>query len=251
MEAQFVDSLKASVEYLESIINTGWTIGHETDRGPDYTEDRKNKPGDWAIEEAIKNTKAITANVAWDFEKKEHSQIDWQQIDTITAYMERLRCLNTLYTDYWEDGQFKQLNNEIIVATIQLRRFEAIRPKEEVSQQQIGPKTIPDELNTQEGLAILEKAIIAGFCDRDYNWMKPHTIVLCAYFSKKACKALTLKVKTLSNGEQTTNWKPFETLFGYNSGQLRTAEQSWLRDTFKRKRDDFYPDGADKIDALF
>ena len=251
MKQTIADSFISGIAYLESVITIGVSVGYELDNEPDPQEERRNKPEHWEIEPVIQAANEVTASLAWDIEKTEYSKIDWQQIDVLTAYYRRFEALYSEYTRRWKDGELDELNEKLIQATIQLRRFEKIRPIDKVLQQQTGPRTIPDELNTPEGRAILEKAIKAGFCDSDYNWMKPYTICLCAYFAKKACKALMLKVKTLSNGEQATSWKPFEILFGYKSGQLRTAEQSWLRDTLNRKRDDFYPDGADKVDALF
>ena len=101
---------------------------------------------------------------------------------------------------------------------------------------------LPEELDTEEGRKLLNKACEAGIVsveDGRYVWKESKTLL--AYFAILAGEHLDLQHKDKAN-----NWKPFEKLFGKT--RLRKALGDW-KDRNPQK--DFYPTGADKIDDFF
>ena len=101
---------------------------------------------------------------------------------------------------------------------------------------------LPEELDTEEGRKLLNKACEAGIVsveDGRYIWKRNKTLL--AYFAKIAGESLELPCKA-----RGSSWKSFEKLFGKNN--LYKILGSW-KDRHPGKK--FYPNGADEIDDLF
>lgn len=100
-------------------------------------------------------------------------------------------------------------------------------------------RRLPEELNTDEAKAILNKTITAKLCDDTYKWFKSKALL--AYFSDKASEYLGL-CKGEYDGKPKTSWKPFETLFGVSglSGAKRDYQKTGT-----------LPDGYSDVDKLF
>lgn len=103
-------------------------------------------------------------------------------------------------------------------------------------------KTLPAELNTDKGRALLEKAIKAGLCDEEYNWKKSKALL--AYFASKASEFLELGkgLKGNSDDRVRTSWKPFETLFKQNGLSGSDADY---------KKTGALPEWHEIVDGLF
>lgn len=106
---------------------------------------------------------------------------------------------------------------------------------------------LPKELNTNEVQRLLDRLCKAGYAKfekRAYIWTG--TIVLCAYFADKASHRLNLSNTMDKEGNITTSWKPFEMLFGFKKGSLKTAKQNWMRLNTK-----FEPTGFEEVAKIF
>ena len=118
-------------------------------------------------------------------------------IDNFEAIAHFLDDLLTFYVEGYDSFSIESITKK-----------KAPRPKK--------TKTLPAELNTDKGRALLEKAIKAGLCDEEYNWKKSKALL--AYFASKASEFLELGKGRKGNNDDRvrTSWKPFETLFKQN-----------------------------------
>lgn len=111
--------------------------------------------------------------------------------------------------------------------------------------------SFPVELDKPDIKADFQKMIEAGYIvenkDGGYIWQKPYPRVLCAYFCKQMSEKYELSKKMMENGKKAINWKPFESVFGYESGKLKSDMQSWNKE---HSTDYFFPNGAGNIDEL-
>jgi hypothetical protein len=105
---------------------------------------------------------------------------------------------------------------------------------------------MPKELQTDKAKALFEKAIKLSLIERNgefYNWIGGSKQLL-AYFAERANNHLALKTKLDKDGNKTTNWKVFETVF--NVSELKGRKNDWMKvNTI------FTPNGHEKVDALF
>lgn len=72
-------------------------------------------------------------------------------------------------------------------------------------------REIPIEFQSEKAQRYLRRAIEAGLCDENYQWLK--TKMLLAYFAHSVSDKLEL-LKSEQDGKLKTYWKPFEQLFG-------------------------------------
>lgn len=114
-----------------------------------------------------------------------------------------------------------------------------IEDKKEVLHRKREKTGTPSEFDDEQAKEILKKAINAGLCDNDYNWLK--TKSLLAYFADRVSEYLKLG-KGEYDGKAKTSWKPFEILFGISglSGAKRDFQKTGT-----------LPDGHKDVDNLF
>ena len=120
------------------------------------------------------------------------------------------------------------------------------------------PSAMPRELNTEKFGLILQKIMESGFCVRKelkgvfcYRWVKSKASL--AYFADKCTEALGLSsfdhVTKDGNGKEfntpTTNFSPFEELFGIKKNSLRKFKNNYGSSTRG------FPRGYEQIDAVF
>lgn len=104
---------------------------------------------------------------------------------------------------------------------------------------------LPEKLKTDEAVKIFQKGIEAQLITHSKEGLKWNaTKQLLAYFATKVSKKFSLTKKLDKDGNITTDWKPFETLF--NEKELKGAKQNWMRLNTK-----FEPTEFEKVDALF
>lgn len=106
---------------------------------------------------------------------------------------------------------------------------------------------LPKELNTNEAQRLLDRLCKAGYAKFEkgaYIWTG--TTVLCAYFADRASHRFNLSNTMDKEGNITTSWKPFEILFGFKKGSLKTAKQNWMRLNTK-----FEPTGFEGVAKIF
>jgi len=104
---------------------------------------------------------------------------------------------------------------------------------------------LPEQLKTDEAVKIFQKAIDARMIEKTatgLKWFK--TKQLLAYFATRMSDKFSLITRLDKDGNKTTDWKTFETLFGEQG--LKGAKQNWMRLNTK-----FKPTGFEKVDALF
>jgi len=178
MEEKIAKEFVSIVAALENIMNVGSSIGslfiydlddpqeELDDNKPDLQEERRNKPADWEIEMAIQRAKAITASLAWDIQKTEYSQIDWQKIDVLTTCYKRFEAIYEKYTGKWKDGELDGLNEEMMKAANQLERYTALRNKYK--------NRLPLEADTERARKYFHRAVEAGYMKTTgtgYKWL--------------------------------------------------------------------------------
>lgn len=101
-------------------------------------------------------------------------------------------------------------------------------------------REIPIEFQSEKAQRYLRRAIEAGLCDENYQWLK--TKMLLAYFADIACDKLSLS-RAEQDGKPKTNWKPFETLFGISG-------LSFSRNIYRNKTGNL-PKGFEEVDSIF
>lgn len=120
--------------------------------------------------------------------------------------------------------------------------------EEEKKEEENCVNNIPNELNTEKAVDLLNKLISSGLSDSLYNWKSKKESL--AYFASKASDYLGLspgvyQKPTSPKANQQTNkisWKPFEQLF--NMKGLSIAKRDY-------ENEDRAPKDAIKIDNLF
>lgn len=104
---------------------------------------------------------------------------------------------------------------------------------------------LPNKLKADEAVEVFQKAIDAQLITNSPEGLKWNdTKQLLAYFATKVSDKFNLTTKLDKDGNKTTDWKTFETLFKQKG--LKGAKQNWMR--LKTK---FEPTGFEKVDALF
>lgn len=96
-----------------------------------------------------------------------------------------------------------------------------------------------------EAVEVFQNAIDAQLITNSPEGLKWNdTKQLLAYFATKVSDKFNLTTKLDKDGNKTTDWKTFETLFEQKG--LKGAKQNWMRLNTK-----FEPTGFEKVDALF
>lgn len=104
---------------------------------------------------------------------------------------------------------------------------------------------LPKKLKADEAVEVFQNAIDAQLITNSPEGLKWNdTKQLLAYFATKVSDKFNLTTKLDKDGNKTTDWKTFETLFEEKG--LKGAKQNWMR--LKTK---FEPTGFEKVDALF
>ena len=104
---------------------------------------------------------------------------------------------------------------------------------------------LPKKLKADEAVEVFQKAIDAQLITNSPEGLKWNdTKQLLAYFATKVSDKFNLTTKLDKDGNKTTDWKTFETLFEQKG--LKGAKQNWMRLNTK-----FEPTGFEKVDALF
>lgn len=104
---------------------------------------------------------------------------------------------------------------------------------------------LPKKLKADEAVEVFQDAIDAQLITNSPEGLKWNdTKQLLAYFATKVSDKFNLTTKLDKDGNKTTDWKTFETLFEQKG--LKGAKQNWMR--LKTK---FEPTGFEKVDALF
>lgn len=104
---------------------------------------------------------------------------------------------------------------------------------------------LPEKLKVCESVRVFQRAIDAQLITYSPEGLKWNdTKQLLAYFATKVSEKFSLTTKLDKDGNITTAWKPFETLF--KEQDLKGAKQNWMRLNTK-----FEPTGFEKVDALF
>lgn len=104
---------------------------------------------------------------------------------------------------------------------------------------------LPEKLKVDEAVRVFQRAIDAKLITYSPEGLKwKNTKQLLAYFATKVSEKFSLTIKLDKDGNNTTAWKPFETLF--NEQDLKGAKQNWMRLNTK-----FEPTGFEKVEALF
>lgn len=104
---------------------------------------------------------------------------------------------------------------------------------------------LPKKLKADEAVEVFQNAIDAQLITNSPEGLKWNdTKQLLAYFATKVSDKFNLTTKLDKDGNKTTDWKTFETLF--EQKVLKGAKQNWMRIHIK-----FEPTGFEKVDALF
>ena len=104
---------------------------------------------------------------------------------------------------------------------------------------------LPKKLKADEAVEVFQNAIDAQLITNSPEGLKWNdTKQLLAYFATKVSDKFNLTTNLDKDGNKTTDWKTFETLFEQKG--LKGAKQNWMR--LKTK---FKPTGFEKVDALF
>ena len=104
---------------------------------------------------------------------------------------------------------------------------------------------LPKKLKADEAVEVFQNAIDAQLITNSPEGLKWNdTKQLLAYFATKVSDKFNLTTKLDKDGNKTTDWKTFETLFEQKG--LKGAKQNWMRLNTK-----FEPTGFEKVDALF
>lgn len=84
-------------------------------------------------------------------------------------------------------------------------------------------------------MAILQKAVEAGFCVAEGKRYKWGVKVEAAYFASVASQAFELSKKHDRDGDLMISWKPFEALFGEKNLRLTYNDYQQCKSTVRRK----------------
>lgn len=104
---------------------------------------------------------------------------------------------------------------------------------------------LPKKLKADEAVKVFQNAIDAKLITNSPEGLKWNdTKQLLAYFATKVSDKFNLTTKLDKDGNKTTDWKTFETLFEQKG--LKGAKQNWMRLNTK-----FEPTGFEKVNALF
>lgn len=104
---------------------------------------------------------------------------------------------------------------------------------------------LPKKLKADKAVEVFQNAIDAQLITNSPEGLKWNdTKQLLAYFATKVSDKFNLTTKLDKDGNKTTDWKTFETLFEQKG--LKGAKQNWMRLNTK-----FEPTGFEKVDALF
>lgn len=104
---------------------------------------------------------------------------------------------------------------------------------------------LPKKLKADEAVEVFQNAIDAQLITNSPEGLKWNdTKQLLAYFATKVSDKFNLTTNLDKDGNKTTDWKTFETLFEQKG--LKGAKQNWMRLNTK-----FEPTGFEKVDALF
>lgn len=104
---------------------------------------------------------------------------------------------------------------------------------------------LPKKLKADEAVEVFQNAIDAQLITNSPEGLKWNDRKqLLAYFATKVSDKFNLTTKLDKDGNKTTDWKTFETLFEKKG--LKGAKQNWMRLNTK-----FEPTGFEKVDALF
>lgn len=163
------------------------------------------------------------------------------------ALIECLRHKLQIYVEWWNNCKDKLQESDLSklkdfngVCQNWLSIIDAAFPQ--IQPQKAGSEDgviLPKELNTEEAIILLQKAVKIGLCDDSYKWLKSKALL--AYFADKASEYLGLG-KGEYDGKKKVSWKPFETLFVYEN--LSVAKQDWIKTGT-------LPDGYKDVDRLF
>ena len=103
---------------------------------------------------------------------------------------------------------------------------------------------LPKKLKADEVVEVFQNAIDAQLITNSPEGLKWNdTKQLLAYFATKVSDKFNLTTKLDKDGDKTTDWKTFETLFEQKG--LKGAKQNWMRLNTK-----FEPTRFEKVDAL-
>ncbi len=104
---------------------------------------------------------------------------------------------------------------------------------------------LPDQLKTNDAVTIFQRAVDAQLITINQEGLKWNdTKQLLAYFATKVSGKFSLTTRLDKDGNKTTDWKTFETLFKEKG--VKGAKYNWMRLNTK-----FEPTGFKKVDALF
>ena len=104
---------------------------------------------------------------------------------------------------------------------------------------------LPEKLKADEAVGVFQNAIDVQLITNSPEGLKWNdTKQLLAYFATKVSDKFNLTTKLDKDGNKTTDWKTFETLFEQKG--LKGAKQNWMRINTK-----FKPTGFEKVDVLF
>lgn len=104
---------------------------------------------------------------------------------------------------------------------------------------------LPKKLKADEAVEVFQNAIDAQLITNSPEGLKWNdTKQLLAYFATKVSDKFNLTTNLDKDGNKTTDWKTFETLFKQKG--LKGAKQNWMRLNTR-----FEPTRFEKVDALF
>lgn len=151
----------------------------------------------------------------------------------------------TTYEDYNKEQseKYKTYLLEILEAVFEFKFDHVEMALKEITQKKTLSLPNYPKLDTPKAMKIFEKAIEAGLMKKtetEYKWNEQK--VLLAYFAEKM--SLAFELGKSRYGEQTTNWKLFESIF--NVQNLKSAKYDWMKIYTS-----FSPPGYEKVDNLF
>lgn len=177
------------------------------------------------------------AKKEFDFCYKPYGAKDREQLKPLCAYL--------MSTEVGQLVQSKLFGNE--------PQPEQANDRKTTDAQSVNPEPqlmalknlLPEKLKADEAVKVFENAIDAKLITNSPEGLKWNDRKqLLAYFATKVSDKFILTTKHDKDGNKTTDWKSFETLFKVRG--LKAAKQNWMRICTK-----FEPTGFEKVDALF